>query len=308
MALIERPGSRDGLELTGKTVLDREQIHPLSSSIEPRVANVMLHVADKGGTAVSNAYVSWSTTLGRISESSATRTDELGWAWAGFLSESPGKAVITARVNKQGYRELELKTEVTVLKPGRVLRVSNTPELGDIFLDGTRIGNGKAEFYIPETGIYQVSWGGIDGYRMPEPVKVYSNNEYAASPVVIDGVYRKISELPDSVRLVVFVLITYDDRTGIPNPLPGAKVQLSDGQVGVADYSGGVEFKVKPNTIIGVKAFHPNSWGVDHEIQVEIGSSDKHVNLDFGPWFGGEESTDSSVEEESDECAADDYE
>jgi len=280
-------------ELTGTLVADYTKVFPVTSMLHPRASTLILRVKEKdGGAPVPDAYITWEVDRGRIANYSATKSNQSGFAYAVFSSEEPGLARVVARVAKPGYRTLELSTEIEVVKNVIPLEIVNEPPVGEIFVNGQAVGVGRATVPITETGIYYVEWGDVEGYVKPEPVKVYANVTFSSLPIHVEGVYRRLGEATDRVKLTVYVLITYDDRSGIPNPLPNARVELGDGQVGYADATGRAVFWVKPRIgKLTVRAWHPDTWGVYHEIEVEIGDRDRTVNLDFGPFFGGEADT-----------------
>jgi hypothetical protein len=286
-----RPSAAERLrELTGTLVADHRKVFLVTSMLQPRASTLILRVKERdGGAAVPDAYITWEVDRGRIANYSSTKSNESGFAFAVFSSEEPGVARVVARVAKAGYRPLELSTEIEVIKNVIPLEIVNEPPVGEIFVNGEAVGVGRATVSITETGIYYVEWGDVEGYVKPDPVKVYANVTFSSLPIHVEGVYRRLGEAPDRVKLTVHVLITYDDRSGIPNPLPNAKVELSDGQVEYADGSGRAVFWVKPHSgRLTVRAWHPDTWGVYHEIEVEMGDRDRTVNLDFGPFFGGE--------------------
>lgn len=285
--------------LKGTITTEQRQIYSMKTYLEPTFTYVFLQVLDKHDNPVPDAYIAWTTSRGSIDKNSDTKTQNGGVATATFSSYHLGESVITARVNKPGYKTLELSCNVEVVQNAITLEVLNTPYIGDIFVNGQNTGKGSARQMITSPGIHYVTWGSVDGYVTPEPAKLYINPTYSTAPVVVEGVYRKADENPDQVNLTVFVCITYDEQTGVPNPLPKAKVVLGDGQEALADGSGKAVFAVQANSgPLSVRALHPETWGIEKEISVNVGKRDLCVNCDFGIAFGGEQTYDVSFTEE----------
>lgn len=290
---------KKGETLKGTITAERKQIYSINTYVEPSFTYIFIQVLDKKDNSVPDAYVTWTASQGTIAKNSDTKTQEGGVASATFSSYSLGESVITARITKPGYKTMELSCKVEIIRNTVTLEILNSPAVGDIFLDGQNIGTGSARQAITSPGIHYVTWGNVDVYVTPEPAKLYINPSYSTAPMIVEGIYRKADENPDEIKLTVFVCITYDEQTGVPNTLPGAKVILGDGQEALADFSGRAVFTVKARSgPLSVKALHPEWWRFEHEITVNVDSKDLCVNCDLGIAFGGEQTIDVSFTEE----------
>jgi len=270
----------------------------LTTYVEPRRANLFGQIADKEGVPVPDAYLTWTCTDGKIEDVSSAKTNEHGVAAAIYSCDQVGENTIAVKAIREDYEPIELSTKISVVNSSATLEVvNNLPDKGEIFVNDEPVGAGKARVTMAKPGICWVRWGDVEGYERPEPVKAYLNPTYSAAPVVVEGVYRKDDEKRDEVALTVFALITFDAHTGIPNPIPGAEIILGDGQRSLADLSGRAQFHVKADMgPLRVKVSHPTTYGTEEEIMVNVGKKDLVVNVDFGPWFGGEETIDVSRE------------
>ncbi|MCX8200868.1 MAG: hypothetical protein N3H84_02030 [Candidatus Caldarchaeum sp.] len=265
------------------------KIFPATKYVDPRVCNIVVVATDENGLPVEGCSVSYSCQIGQMDKHSYTTTDRNGLALASYYSYKTGKDVVKIKVTKDGYVPAEAEAEVEVVATATPLKVVNTPQKGEIFLNGQKIGEGFAEYVISSPGIYFVSWGELEGYEPPSPVKLYINPDFSVEPVSIEGKYVSLNEKREFVDLSVFVCITFDDSSGVPNPVPDAPVTLGDGQTAVTDKSGFAKFKVKANYgPLKIRAKHPNLYEYYQEAEVNIGTKDVHVNLDFGIFFGGE--------------------
>lgn len=296
--------------MKAKLSLDHQFIYTIDTYVEPRSAKITIQLTDKDSKPVPGAYLLWSCDKGKISDVSEARTDNFGGAFALFLSDAVGECNVTVKASKEGFEPCEASTKIDVVKSNVTLEIVNKPPIGKIFVNDECIGTAKANQMILKPGIFRISWEEMAGYVCPEPAKVYVNPNYSVAPVVVEGVYRKADEKQDSVKLTVFVVITFDEQTGIPNPIPLAQVVLGDGQVGITDLSGKAEFNVKANGgLLKVKAIHPDVYGTENEVEVDVGNRDMTVNVDFGFWAGGEESIDvSRSDEEEGPVSVKDYE
>jgi len=286
--------------LVGSLIADREHIYPLTTYADPRSATLFVHVTDKEGVPVPGAYLSWKCSMGSVEDVTEGRTNEMGIGAATYLSDEIGEATVTVKATKEGYEPAEMSTKVNVVRSSVVLQVVNTPaDIGEIFVNDEPVGVGKVSMNVMRPGICWVRWGDVEGYIRPDPVKVYLNPTYSVAPVVVEGLYRRADEKRDRVKLTVFAMITFDADTGIPNPIPSAEVKLSDGQMAVADISGKAVFEVKADSgPLRIKVAHPTVYGTEEEIVVNVGKKDLTVNVDFGPWFGGEETIETVRETE----------
>jgi hypothetical protein len=265
-------------------------IYQADKYVEPRVAKIIIRVLDdETNQPIENVGVSWQTNLGFIDRPTmSTVTDSDGIASCLFYSFERGKAHIRARLEKEGYLPTEVQADVEVVQAATKLVVVNRPSVGEIFINGEKVGEGIAEMLISNPGIYVISWGNVEGYITPDPVKLYINPNYSVEPLRIEGIYQKPGER-DYVYLRVFTCIILDDITGIPNPVPECPVMLSDGQQAVTDQSGIAVFKVKASSgLIKITAKHPKLYECYQTAEVEVKEKDIHVNLDFGIFFGGE--------------------
>jgi hypothetical protein len=265
-------------------------VYQADKYVEPRVATVFIRAVDsETNQPIENVRVSWQTNLGFIDRpTTSTTTDSNGIARCIFYSFDKGKAQIRARLEKEGYLPTETQAEVEVVQTATKLVVVNQPSVGEIFLNGRKVGEGSVEMMISTPGIYILSWGDVEGYIAPEPVKLYINPNYSVEPLKIEGLYQRPGER-DYIYLRVFTCITFDDMTGVPNPVPECPVMLSDGQQAVTDQSGIAVFKVKANSgPLKITAKHPKLYEYYQTAEVEVKERDIHVNLDFGIFFGGE--------------------
>ncbi len=302
--MVKLPGISKGTEeerkkeLSGSLIADREYIFPLTTYVEPKSANLFVQVTDGDGHPVPDAYLTWTCSMGKVEDMSSAKTNELGIGAATYCCDEIGESTIGLKVTKDGYEPVQLSTKINAVRSSVILEVINTPaNVGEILVNDESAGIGTARVNMLKPGICWVRWSDVEGYVTPEPTKVYLNPVYSVAPVVVEGLYRKADEKRDEVKLTVFTLITFDSETGIPNPIPGAEVVLSDGQKGIADASGKVQFNVKADAgSLRLKVAHPTVYGTEEEITVNVGKKDLTVNVDFGPWFGGEETIDVSRE------------
>lgn len=265
------------------------QIFVATKYVDPRVSNLAVVVTDGEGLPVEGCGISYSCNTGVIDVHSDKTTDKNGLALASFYSYRTGKAVIKVKAEKQGYQPAEAEAEVDVVETATPLKIINNTGKGAIFLNDEKIGDGVVEKMITAPGIYVVSWGELDGYETPSPMKLYINPNFSVEPVIVEGKYVPKEEKREFVEVTVFVCITFDDVTGIPNPVPDAPVFLSDGQSGITDRSGFAKFRVKAgHGPLKIRAKHPQLYEYYQEAEVNIGTKDVHVNLDFGIFFGGE--------------------
>lgn len=265
-------------------------IYQADKYVEPRVATIFVKVLDgETNMSVEGARVVWESNIGFVDRATtSTQTDGSGIAKCIFYSFEMGKAVIKAQVMKEGFAPCEALAEIEVVKITTRLTIVNDPPLGEIFLNGKKVGEKTAELLVSAPGIYVISWGDVEGYIAPDPVKIYINPDYSTEPMRVEGVYRRPGDR-DFVYLRVYTCITFDDMTGVPNPIPGCPVWLSDGQQAVTDQSGMAVFKVKANIgRLKITAKHPKLYENYQTAEVDVGEKDLHVNLDFGIFFGGE--------------------
>ncbi len=284
----------DKYEMIGTMACEHDEIYPITTNLEPRTSHVFLVVLDhKKKTPVPDALITWTTSLGKIGPGASVKTDESGCASALFSSFEQGDCAVLAQVAKSGYKPLEVQGTVKVVTSLALVEIVNKPLIGDIFINGQRIGTGQAKALFSKPTRCAVEWGKLEGYVPPEPAKIYVNPKFSIAPITLEGIYRKVNEKVENVKLTVFAVITADDQSGIPNPLPKARVTLEDGREGYADESGKVEFIVKANSgPVRVEVFHPEVQGLSEFRDVSFKDRDFTLNVDFGPWFGGEESVD----------------
>lgn len=273
-----------------KVGLSKPVVYTANKYVEPRVCTISVAAEDAdSGVPLSDCNIGWKASTGVIDIRSSLQTGPDGKAYGYFYSFNPGKAKIKISASKEGYLPGEVETEVDVVEISVVVKVVNEPVFGEIYLDGKKVGDGSAEVMITKPGIYVVSWGTVDGYVAPEPVRLYVNPNFSTEPMEIRGRYTQRESKREFVEVRVFACITLDDVTGVPNPVPNAIVYLSDGQTGVADSSGMAVFKVRAGLgPLTIKAKHPQLYECYQVAEVNIGEKDVHVNLDFGIFFGGE--------------------
>ncbi|MEM4287694.1 MAG: hypothetical protein QXV97_02665 [Candidatus Caldarchaeum sp.] len=273
-----------------KVELSKPVVYAANTYVEPRVCTISVAAVDAdSGAPLPDCNIAWKTSDGVIDIRSSTQTGPDGKAYGYFYSFSPCKAKVRISAAKQGYLLGEAETEIEVVETSVRVKVVNEPALGEIYLEGKKMGDGSAELMITKPGIYVVSWGAVEGYLTPDPVKLYVNPNFSTEPMEIRGRYIPRDGKREFVEVRVFVCITLDDVTGVPNPVPNAVVYLSDGQTGVADSSGMAVFKVRAgHGPLTIKAKHPQLYECYQVAEVNIGEKDVHVNLDFGIFFGGE--------------------
>ncbi len=280
-------------EMIGALACERPEIYPITTYIEPRTTNLLLIVKDKQKRPIPDAFVTWTTSLGKIGHGASALTDSSGLASALFSSFDLGTCILTANVTKPGYKPLELKSEVNVIQNLLVVEIVNKPEVGDVFVNGQRVGTGRARAVFSKPSICNVGWGEVDGFASPQPAKLYANPKLSTAPILVEGIYRPVQEKPEEVKLTIYALITMDEQSGIPNPLLKAKVVLGDGREGYTDQSGKVEFNVKAGSgSLRIEVFHPQAFGLSEFRDIKVEDRNLTINVDFGPWFGGEESVD----------------
>ncbi|MCS6768848.1 MAG: hypothetical protein NZ570_00210 [Candidatus Caldarchaeum sp.] len=286
---MESSGEKPLPRLSASVKVVNPKIYQATKHVEPRVSNLVIVAIDENGSPIEGCHVSYDCKFGVIDPHSYKTTDGNGLALASYYSHRTGKEAIKIKVEKEGFTPAEALAEVEVVETATLLKITNAPNKGEIFINGQKVGEGKAELVVTTPGIYVVSWGNLDGYEPPSPMKLYINPNFSVEPMSVEGKYVPIEEKREYVEVSVFVCITFDDASGIPNPVPDAPVFLSDGQSGVADKSGLAKFRVKANSgPLKIRAKHPNLYEYYQEAEVNIGTKDVHVNLDFGIFFGGE--------------------
>jgi len=264
-----------------------EKIFCATKYTDPRVSNLVVIVSDENNLPIQGCEVEFTCGKGIVDRLSYT--DKNGLALSHYYSFKLGRDIIKVKARKEGYEPAEAEAQVEVIENATPLKVVNTINSGYIFLNGEKIGEGKASVLILNPGIYTISWGDVDGYRTPNPIRIYINPNFSVEPVIIEGHYVQLNEKREYINLTVFVCITLDDTSGVPNPVSDAQVMLSDGQVGVTDRGGFARFKVKSGLgPLKIKAKHPNLYECYQEAEVNVEDKDLHVNLDFGMFFGGE--------------------
>ncbi|MEM0440184.1 MAG: hypothetical protein QXF45_05535 [Candidatus Caldarchaeum sp.] len=265
------------------------KIFPATKYVEPRVCNIVAVVTDEKGAPIEDCKVSYRCGMGVIDPHSYRTTDKNGLALASYYSFKTGRDIFVVKVEKEGFEPAEAEAVVEVVETATPVKIMNNIERGEIFVNGEKIGVGKAEKIITVPGIYVISWGKVDGYETPEPVRLYVNPNFSVEPMTVEGKYVAQDEKREFVEVTVFVCITLDDHSGVPNPVPEALVFLSDGQSGVTDNAGFAKFKVKAGSgPLKIRAKHPRLYENYQEAEVNVGYKDLHVNLDFGIFFGGE--------------------
>lgn len=265
------------------------QIFQATKFVDPRFTNIVIVAMDETGHPVEGCKVNYSCELGVVDTNSYRETDKNGLALATYYSFRVGKDVLKISLEKPGFLPTFAEAPVEVVETATPLKVVNNIGKGGILLNGERIGEGSVEKVVKQPGIYVIGWEQVDGYETPEPVKLYINPNFSVEPITVEGKYVAKEEKREYVELTVHVCITLDDHSGIPNPVPDAQVFLSDGQTGITDKSGFARFKVKANSgLLKIKAKHPQLYECYQEAEINIGNKDRHINLDFGIFFGGE--------------------
>lgn len=272
----------EGEKLRVRISSDATLIYPIVSGTFPNIAHITVQVSGEKGP-VPGARIEWAATTGYLPQNFSRKTDAEGRGFASFYSGEPVEADIIAHVTKPGCQKTSAQLSLSVQR-GRVrVIVKNTPQIGDIYLNGEKKGTGSVAYEVDEPGVYAISWGDMKGYIKPVAGDLPVNPHYSAEPLQVDATYRERAKPGDHVRLTVFTMALFDEATGIPNPLPKATVALGDGRVMTSDRSGRVVSDLKANAgPLSIQVTHEELLGKEGLATVEIGKADQFVVVSLG--------------------------